>query len=176
MRRKAAIQLAQAYTLLRINKIKEAQKSIDEVLDIKLKTLDYDKIYIAFAISSEINIRLGNFDKAFKDAEKAIKLLKKSHSNLKKLTKVVCCYNLAIIEHAKHNNNASVEYFKEFFESADKFCETFLNKTVYIDLKNREVFKCSDNIQDCLQNSYRIFIAICGADHSFIRNYVVKNH
>ncbi|MBR1734776.1 MAG: hypothetical protein IJ730_04935 [Alphaproteobacteria bacterium] len=176
IKRIALLRLSQSYTYLRLNKLKEAQKMLNDALKIKQKILDYYEIYLAFTMSAEINIRLKNFDEAKKNSKEALKFLEHTESNLKKLTKVVCYYNLAIIEHAKHNNNASVEYFKRFFELVDEFCKTFLDKNVYLDLDNRKVFKCSDDIQNCLQNSYRIFVAICGADHSFIRNYVAKNH
>lgn len=72
----------------------------------------------------------------------------------------------------------SLKNFSAFFRNMNNFCRGFLDKSVYEQLISENVFeiiKDSKDIQKCLDNSLKIFTAIYGENHSFVRDYVAEN-
>lgn len=72
----------------------------------------------------------------------------------------------------------SLKYFSDLFRYMNSFCRGFLDKSVYERLVSEnafEIIKDSKDIQKCLDNSLKIFTAIYGENHSFVRDYVAEN-
>ena len=175
IKRKALLRITQAYTFLRMNRLEDAQKMIKEVLKIKQDTLDYDQIYIALAIAAEINIRLENWKEAQENCENALEFLKNPQSNLKKFIKIVCYYDLALIEHKQKNDDSAFAFLKNFFTLTQEFCRAFLEESQYTILEENNTFGKFKNIADGFDKSREIFLKICGSDHSFLENFIPMN-
>lgn len=165
------------YTMLRINNLKEALKSLTNAITYKLNIEDTHYLLEALVYRSEARIRLAKFEKAYEDCKKALDLSKNSKSkhNLSKLLNVICHYNLAIAKYKLHDTNKSLEHFKDFFQKAENFCHGFLDSEKLKHINEIKVFEIHKDIKIYLKNSLEIFKAIYGENHAFIKDYVRKN-
>jgi tetratricopeptide (TPR) repeat protein len=171
------VKIDEGYTLLRTNKVKEAQEVLSKTIKIKQKLGASQDMLEAQVWLSEANIRLNKFEEAYGNCQTALKLTKKSKTNFAKLLKILCYYNMAIIKYKQNNQKESIEYYNNFFELSKPFCCGFLDKAAYEKLLNEnafEIVKDESQIKICLQNSLKIFSAIYGENHSFVRDYVRK--
>ena len=175
---KLNLDITYAHILARSGHLKEANDLIVNTINAKLKLNDFVELTEAFVYKSEIDIRLNNLKEAFEDCELGIKYKKESKTNFAKLIEVICYYNMAIVKHKLSDVNKALEYFQKFFELSMKFCKGFLDKRVYEKLLNEnafEIIKDKSHMQKCLQNSLKIFTAIYGENHSFVKDYVTEN-
>lgn len=171
------VKIDEGYTLLRTNKVKEAQEVLSKTIKIKQKLGASQDMLEAQVWLSEANIRLNKFEEAYGNCQTALKLTKKSKTNFAKLLKILCYYNMAIIKYKQNNQTESIEHYNKFFELSKPFCCGFLDKAAYEKLLNEnafEIVKDESQIKICLQNSLKIFSAIYGENHSFVRDYVRK--
>ena len=128
--------------------------------------------------NSEACIRLNKFDEAYSNCQETLKFTHQSKTNFNKLMEITCYYNMAIIRYKQNNLMESIVHFQRFFELAKSFCYNFLERSLYEKLFKENIFEIPKNesqIETCLQNSLKIFSAIYGENHSFVRNYVIKN-
>ena len=177
--RKAILGIEYGLTLLRLNKILRARvildKSIKTILCIDEKSADlfYNFVYVA-----ESKIRLHNFAEAYKDCVSALQFYDKSNHNYKNLINGYRIYHMSIIKYKQKDYELSLKHFSDFFAHMNVFCKGFLDKSVYEKLLKDGVFKIikdHKDIQKCLDNSLKIFIAIYGENHSFVKDYVAEN-
>ena len=87
-------------------------------------------------------------------------------------------YNMSIIKYKQKEYELSLKHFAEFFKHMKEFCKGFLDEPIYNNLEKENVFeiiKETKDIQKCLDNSLKIFTAIYGKDHSFVKDYVAEN-
>jgi tetratricopeptide (TPR) repeat protein len=171
------VKIDEGYTLLRTNKVSEARDVLSKTIEIKQKLGASQDMLEALVWISEANIRLGNFVDAYANCQEALKLTKKSKTNFAKLLKVLCYYHMAVAKYKMSDNGDSINYFQRFFELSDEFCNGFLEKNTYEKLQKEQVVKIAKDkspIKICLQNSLKIFSAIYGEEHSFVKNYASK--
>jgi tetratricopeptide (TPR) repeat protein len=169
------VKIDEGYTLLRTNDVSGAREVLSKTIEIKEKLGSSQDMLEAYLWIAEANIRLNKFIEAYDNCIKALKLTKKSKTNFAKLLKVLCYYNMGIAKYKLSDKEKSIEHFKIFFELSNEFCKGFLEKSVYEKLFSDNAFeipKEESQIKTCLQNALKIFSAIYGENHSFVKNYV----
>jgi len=98
--------------------------------------------------------------------------------NLSKLMHCMNLYHMSIIKYKQKEYELSLKHFVEFFKHIKEFCKRFLDEPIYNSLEKEnafEIIKETKDIQKCLDNSLKIFTAIYGKDHSFVKDYVAEN-
>lgn len=162
-------------TILRMGKIYEAQIKLRENIKNLSKIQKTKELSLTMVYLSEANIRVNNNDEAYKHCRTARSFFHKEEDNYTKLMENICIYNMAIICCKKSNTQHALSYFDEFFEHANKFCAGFLDKLVYEQLELERVFEKTQGLQKCHDNCLKIFTAIYGPEHSFVKDYVAEN-
>jgi tetratricopeptide (TPR) repeat protein len=165
------------YSLLWLGKHKLAEEKLSDAIE-KLKYLENSKLLIyAIFYRIEARITLGKLKEAYEDCKFAIDFKRWNLDNTSTVRRNTCHYHAAIIKYKQKDYIPSLKHFSDFFQSMNEFCRGFLEKTVYEKLQKEnafEIIKDESQIKICLQNSLKIFSAIYGENHSFVKNYASK--
>jgi tetratricopeptide (TPR) repeat protein len=165
-----------AHTLLRNNNVEEAYKILADVLKATSLHKSMCSFFVAIVYKSEADIRLNKFEEAYEDCKLAL-LASGDKSNYAKLITCQCFYNMAIAKYKMSDYRTALKHFEEFFKAAREFSKDFLDKNVFEQLKSQSIFEIAKDtfaINTYLQNSLKIFTAIYGADHPFVKDFVAK--
>jgi tetratricopeptide (TPR) repeat protein len=165
------------YSLLWPGKPKLAEDKLSEVIE-KLKYLNNSKLLIyAIFYRIEAGIILGKLNEAYEDCKFAIDFKRWNQDNTSLVRRNTCHYHAAVIKYKQKDYALSLKHFSDFLQSMNEFCKGFLEKDVYEKLLNTgafEIIKEESQIKICFQNSLKIFSAIYGENHPFVKNYVSK--
>ncbi|GHT92878.1 hypothetical protein FACS1894122_07270 [Alphaproteobacteria bacterium] len=165
-----------AHTLLRNNNVEEAYKILADVLKATSLHKSMCSFFVAIVYKSEADIRLNKFEEAYEDC-KLVLVASGDKSNYAKLITCQCLYNMAISKYKMLDNKTAIKHFEEFFKASREFCEDFLDKNVFEQLKSQNTFEITKDtyaINTYLKHSLKIFTAIYGADHPFVKDFVAK--
>lgn len=162
-------------TLLRTEKIKEAEGVLEKVIGIRLKF--HDKYILLYTITNlaETKIRLEKLDEAYEYCQHELSEKNNPKNNYSQLLVCTIYYHAAVIKHKQKDYILSTKHFKDFFKKAEGFCKGFLDRGKLKHLNEIRAFENNKDIQKCLTNSLEIFKAIYGENHSFVKNYASKN-
>ena len=137
-------------TLLRLGNIKEANDILTKALNnVENVSSDIDLV-AAYVAKAEVNIKLGNYEKAIEDCDKALKL-KNLYSNYYLLEKCKSLYFRIVANYKLNLSNKCKKDFYEFSLEAKKLLKNL--KGIKID--DRFLFNSNDghfdNIDDSIQ-------------------------
>jgi tetratricopeptide (TPR) repeat protein len=175
----AKLKMEKARTLLRIGDVEVAYGILSAMLAVKT-VFSFRFCFFALLHKSEACIRLNKYEEAYQDCSLALKvnLGNNDGGNFGVLSLCSCIYNMAIAKFKMQDYGCALRHFNEFFNKIHKFCKGFLDENT---LRELEIQKAFDNITiesqtyKCLENSLKIFTAIFGKEHAFIKNYIAKN-
>ncbi len=157
------------YTLLRLNKTVEAYNILKKALEVKIKIRDKHDLFRGFVYLSETCLRLKKYDEFYKICKECIP---QDNCKYDKLLYLHYLYNIFIAQY-KTNSNKIIDTFKNFFNYSKRIYPLFLNKN---NIKELNVSSIElDSMDSCLEYCRKMFIAIYGQEHSFVKNYLVKN-
>lgn len=156
-------------TLLRLNKTTEAYNILKRALDVKMKIRDKHDLFRGFVYLSECCLRLKKYDEFYKICKECSH---KDSSKYDKLLHLHYLYNIFVAGY-KTNSNKTIDNFRNFFDYSKRIYPLFLSKD---NIKELNDFSIEFNtISSCIEYSKKVFAAIYGYDHSFVKNYLVKN-
>ena len=133
---------------------------------------------------TETRIRLGELNEAYNDCLFVFNIKRKTHTNYATLTYLTTHYHAAVIKQKQKDFKKSWGHFKDFFEKLRPLCKVILSDQKYQTLSEQKAFDVplyqeaagKEVVQQCLQQSAAIFSAIYGADHPFVKDYVLMNN
>ncbi len=169
---------------LRTGNLKKAQAKIENALRIFKNIMEEDLPLNLRGISDiEILIRLNKLHDAYTACEDIFKMKNIAKDNYSKSLYAIVLYDAAIIKYKQHDLQKSAEHFSEFFKQMKDFCKGFLELNEYKELESKGVFAPVDlskppskkDIKEYLNRSIKIFSVIYGPNHSFVKDYVMKN-
>lgn len=169
--------------LMRTNNLFEAENKTTEAINILSIALGENTVWTYNVKRAEIRIRLGQFNEAYKDCLKVLKLGLIERSKFHDLVYCMTFYHAAYIQYKLKNYEDSIKYFTDFMKSMNDFCKEFLDSKVYLSLQAKNIFATtpynpdteSQDIQKYLKNSQIIYSAIFGKNHPFVVDYITKN-
>ena len=132
-------------------------------------------MYTAYLTIIESEIRLDKLKEACRKCEEGLKMITIGNHNYAKLLFGTNIYHMAIIKYKQKDHTLALKYFFDFFTRMNEFCKGFLDKPVYEKLVTENAFENTNDVQKCLDNSLKIFTAIYGENHSFVKSYVAEN-
>lgn len=168
---------------LRQNNIFEAEKQLTNSIVLIDDLIEQSSAWVNYVLRSEAKIRLGKFEEAYKDCLYVLNLEKITKNNLRNLIYAITPYHAAFIQYKLKNYEKSTEYFVDFIKNMESFCKKFLDQNEYEALVTEGNFITAPydetiaikNIRLYLENSLKIFIAIYGNNHPFIKDYIKIN-
>ncbi len=182
---KILVSLGRGEVLLRNKELKKAKESLSETIEIaeKLTGEDDNDAMLARAFKIEAQIRLGEFEEAYKDCCFTFNVKRKAYTNFSDLMYITCFYHAAFIKYKQGDFKRSLGHFSDFFRQMKLFCHLFLDEKDYKNIEQKGVFQeavYQDSqslqiIKECLQRSLIVFTAIYGSSHPFVKDYVVEN-
>jgi DNA-binding CsgD family transcriptional regulator/tetratricopeptide (TPR) repeat protein len=162
--------IEKGHALMRMEKTNEAKQCLNFAIDSLIKMGGDLYFWVAYVYRSELFIRDKAYDLAYQDCEQALKW-KTGNDNYSQLLCCICLFNGAITTHQLNKITESTQYIKQFLELANNLCVNLLNDRTYRVLKENNVFVLPERIDIFLENSRKIFSAICGQSHPFV-NYL----
>lgn len=175
LNREATFRMRQGYTLLRLNKLKEARANLERCIEVHMELGETPCIAQAMLYLSEVLIQLNKLEEAYKCAKKALAKMQNVSSNNDKFFKATCCYFLAILEIKNDNISQAMQYLNEFLNISNDVCKIMLDNSVYASLLQKDVFagiQNLENIQTGFKNATKIFESVYEPSHSFLTNFV----
>ena len=169
--------------LLRQNNVVESAKILTESINLIGLVLGTESTWFENVLRAEARIRSGKFQESYEDSMHVLNLPGIEKNNLHDLRHWTAYYHAAVAQYKLDNYNKALEHFKDFIIHMDSFCKNFLDAKQYnvlveegafiVQIQNQNSEK--QNIQTYLDQSLKIFTAIYGVDHSFVKDYINAN-
>ena len=176
IKRETALEIEHANTLLRINKISEAENKLEQAIKVKIEHNYNNGLFQAFIYKAEADFRLGRLNEAYNDCLNALKYKEKSEANSMHLLSMRLYYTMAIAKYKIGDSKKAVEYFKAFIALAKIWFSNYSdnNNSGYEKVLDEKIFSTSTDTQaeDYLGICLKIFTEIYGKEHSFVKNFV----
>lgn len=169
--------------LLRRNEIRMASSYLEKAKEIMPK-IEKDVDMHQLCLHLEILIRNQKFEEAYNETLKINRIKQIAKSNYHKLFYCILQYHAFLITLKVNRHFESLKYFARFIKSINIFLEDFLDQKKYRHLKNKNVFWIAPlsknmNVEQIfkvyIKNSRKIFVGLYGKDHSFVKDYIVRN-
>ncbi|MDR1208660.1 MAG: LuxR C-terminal-related transcriptional regulator [Holosporales bacterium] len=163
--------------LIGLGKFRIAEKKLSYVID-NFRRMGMNR-YAMFALEYRIYAR-GYLNKSVEGYEDCLQFLNfgnygKSNDYVIRRNKIE--YHAAVFKFRQGNQAASIKHFATFFQNMNEFCRNFFEKEKYDELNKAnafEIIKDPTKIGTCFENALKIFTAIYGADHGFVKNFVAQ--
>ncbi len=170
---------------LRFNQLNEAKSKLLESIQMLKTVMDGNdsstvepRVFL-----TETRIRLGELNEAYNDCLFLFNIKRKTQTNYSTLAYLTSHYHAAVIKQKQKDFKKSWSHFKDFFERVKPLCKVILSDQKYQILNEQKAFDLplyqeatgNEVVQQCLQQSSAIFSAIYGAEHPFVKDYVLMN-
>lgn len=173
---------AMGETLLREGKIDQAEEKLSEAIKVIEITLGKTITQTPKSFRTEARIRQGKLAEAYEDCLAVLQITTREKNNFHNLLYLTNHYHAAIIKYKQKDFRKSIEHFTDFFREIKNFCTVFLDEKTYKDLESQGIFTPVSSkgeaitiIKAYLDKSLKIFSAIYGPTHPFVKDYVIKN-
>ena len=170
--------------LLREGDIAGAEQKLSEAINIIERLVGSSLTLVPRSLRVEARIRQRKLIDALEDCLFVIKITQREKNNFHNLLYLTNFYHAAVIKQKQNDPQKSYEHFKDFFEKIKPLCKVILTEQKYQLLEEKKVFEISpyqksnskDIIKHCFGQSALIFSTIYGAEHPFVRDYVMLNN
>ena len=138
--KEATFRMRAGYTLLRLNKLDEAEKVLKRCIQVHKELGETPCIAQALLYLTEVLLRQNKFDEAYECAQQSLMRMDKASSNNDRFFKATCNYFLSIMELNMHKDVEALSHFNEFLSISDSVCKSMLDAKVYDTMFRKGIF------------------------------------
>lgn len=179
---KAYIKIGQSEIFLREKDFLNAEIFLNEAIrDCALLTNKNNTLTLVTRVFYvESLLQLGKLDLAEKECEYIFQITDHSQTNYAQLMSAISYYHAANIQNKKKMYNESFNYLSKFFQKISSLCKEILSPELYqtlatngqFNVDNKKSPQAGINLKILFNNAKKIFIAIYGKEHPFIKDYI----